>query len=236
MKINSRLILFIFLFCFGVYSVLNNLSEEKYIVSEKENSYETNYSQNEEEYNLEKSSLENKEYSLEKNILENSYNENVKESENTRDEVTVFISGEVKSPGVITIENGKRLYDALEKLGGATNNADLNRVNLAVKLEDEGHYVIPKIGEQIDYNITQNDNKIDIKSVENNNDEAKKININTATIEELDSLPGIGEATANKILSYRDENGGFNSIEDLKNVNGIGDKKYEELKEFIDIK
>ncbi len=227
MKINFRVILFISLFCFGVYGILNNNNEEKYIVSENENSYETNYNQNDE-----------KEYSLEKSNLESDYNKDAKNFENINDEVTVFISGEVKSPGIITIENGKRLYDALEKLGGATANADLNRVNLAVKLEDESHYVIPKIGEEIDYNINQNNNEANIKISKNNKNETenKKININTASIEELDSLPGVGEATANKILSYREENGNFNSIEELKNVNGIGDKKYDDLKEFIDIK
>ena len=69
----------------------------------------------------------------------------------------------------------------------------------------------------------------------NSKSESNKININLATIKELEDLPGVGEATANKIVRYRDENGNFKSIEEIKNVNGIGDKKYEDLKELISI-
>ena len=66
-----------------------------------------------------------------------------------------------------------------------------------------------------------------------NKENSSKININKATIEELDSLPGVGEATANKIVNYRDENGEFKSIEEIKNVNGIGDKKFQDMKDLI---
>jgi competence protein ComEA len=91
-----------------------------------------------------------------------------------------------------------------------------------MKLEDGQHYIIPKIGEETlnEENLTEENS-------------SQKININTATISQLDTLPGIGEATANKIVKYREENKKFNSIEEIKNVNGIGDKKFEEIKDLI---
>lgn len=141
---------------------------------------------------------------------------------------TIYISGEINSPGVVTIGIDKRLSDAVDKLGGLTKDADFNRINLAMKIEDEKHYIIPKIGEELEVN---NEESSVVESVDNK--DSNKININTATIQELDSLPGVGEATANKILNYRQENGKFKSIEEIKNVNGIGEKKYEDLKDTI---
>lgn len=139
--------------------------------------------------------------------------------------ITIHISGEVNNPGIVNIESDKRLSDAVDKLGGVTENADLNNINLAMKIEDAKHYIIPKIGEEIKNNESINN--------ENNNIGSNKVNINNATIEDLDKLPGIGEATANKIINYREENGDFKSIEELKNVNGIGSKKYEQIKDEI---
>ncbi|MCC0631648.1 MULTISPECIES: DUF655 domain-containing protein [unclassified Clostridioides] len=156
--------------------------------------------------------------------------------------ITIYISGAVNRPGIVTIESDKRLYDAVELLGGTTKEADLNGINLSLKLEDEQHYIIPKIGETISVTSSSDSNKLSLKKEPKNESESKnsknlsdksKININTATLEELDALPGIGEATANKILQHREENGQFASIEDIKNVNGIGDKKYENLKDLI---
>lgn len=156
--------------------------------------------------------------------------------------ITIFISGEVEEPGIVTIEPDKRLSDAIDELGGFTSEADLNKINLAMKIEDEKHYIIPKIGEianadtnteAINSNAEVINNDVGIES--NNQDETKKININIAGVQELDTLPGIGEATANKIMNYRDEKGKFNDIEEIKNVNGIGDKKYEEIKDKISV-
>jgi competence protein ComEA len=149
----------------------------------------------------------------------------------SNENITIFISGEVKEPGVVTIAGNKRLSDAIDKLGGFTSEANLNKINLAMKIEDEKHYIIPKIGEDVEN--TPKDTE-ESKSVESKSEDSK-ININTANIQELDALPGVGEATANKIISYRDEKGKFNNIEEIKNVNGIGDKKYEDIKEMINI-
>lgn len=157
------------------------------------------------------------------------------EKENNKNMITIFISGEVKEPGVVTIESDKRLYDAIEQLGGFTNEADLNKINLATKIEDENHYIIPKIGDNAEVNDTFSDINTDISIKNDNQSETQKININTASIQELDTLPGIGEATANKIINYRGQKGEFNAIEEIKNVNGIGDKKYEDIKSIISV-
>lgn len=152
-----------------------------------------------------------------------------KSNQNIVKEVTIFISGEVNNPGVVTINSDKRLADAVNKLGGFTQDADLNKINLAMKIEDEKHYIIPKIGENIE--TSNDDNNLDAKDEEDN-----LVNINEADIKELDSLPGVGEATATKIINHRKENGKFKAIEEIKNVNGIGDKKYENIKDMITIK
>ena len=160
------------------------------------------------------------------------------EKENiTNKEITVYVSGEVNKSGVVTLKEGDRLAVAVEKLGGTTKKADLKNINLAIRVKDEEHYIIPKIGEAKQENLKDVNNTKDIENAEIKNEntakDSSKININTATLEELDKLPGVGEATANKIISHREENGQFKTIEDIKNVNGIGDKKFEKMKELI---
>lgn len=151
--------------------------------------------------------------------------------------ITIFVSGEVNKPGIVTLESGNRLADAVEKLDGPTKDAELNKVNMALKVEDEKHYIIPKIGEDIksDEDIISNEDTNLSKMDKENENKNNKININTATVQELDTLPGIGEATANKIVQYRQENKSFKSLEEVKNVNGIGDKKFDNIKDFISV-
>ncbi|MGX4600884.1 helix-hairpin-helix domain-containing protein [Faecalimicrobium sp. JNUCC 81] len=195
-----------------IYKNSKKLEDNIYVVSESE---------------------ENNKQTISKNNKENNDKiEDIKVAKSNKDVnnkvATIYISGEVNSPGVVTIDSDKRLSDAIDKLGGLTKEADFNRINLAMKIEDEKHYIIPKIGEELEFN---NEESNTMKSFENK--DSNKININTATVQELDSLPGVGEATANKILNYRQENGTFKSIEEIKNVNGIGEKKYEDLKDAI---
>ena len=215
-KINIIVILIssFIIICTIAYKLNLNIQDEVYIVSENEENIEEDNIKIEKDY--------------ETNNIEN--NIEYKNKENTISKnVTIYVSGEVNNPGIVTVENDKRLYDAVEKLGGVTQNADLNRINLAIKLNDEEHYIIPKIGED---NIISQD--ISVNNIDTiKNEQTSKININTATIEELDNLPGVGEATANKILNYREENGIFKSIEEVKNVNGIGEKKYIDIKDKI---
>lgn len=149
-------------------------------------------------------------------------------------EVTVYISGAVKNSGVVTMTSEDRLSDAIKVVGGVVEGADMNMINLAEKLVDGKHYIIPKVGEQIPTDINANQTQSSSNRTNTSSQGSNSlVNINTATIEELDTLPGVGEATANKIINYREENGGFKNIEDIKNVKGIGDKKFEDLKDNI---
>jgi len=159
------------------------------------------------------------------------------------DKITVYISGAIQKPGIVTIESNKRLFDAIKMLGGTSEDADLNRVNMAIKLEDEKHYIVPRIGEVIsveDEEINQVSNSGQTNTSNSNankpdQNKSSKVNINTADVKELDTLPGIGEATANKIIQHREDNGKFKSIGDIKNVNGIGEKKFDNIKDLISV-
>lgn len=206
-------ILSVLTICGIIYNSNLGLGKDVYVVSPKESEKDEN------------------------GIAENNSNDNIDMKSNENKDIKVYISGEVKSPGVISISNNGRLIDAVDKLGGLTSNADLNRVNLALKIEDGNHYIIPKIGEEInvgDTNTNQNMNNNNNSSLEvTNNTSNSKVNINTASEAELDSLPGVGEVTAKKIIDYRNENGKFSSIEDIKNVKGIGDNKFEDIKDSI---
>lgn len=135
--------------------------------------------------------------------------------------IAVYITGEVQKPGVYYIEEGSRVNDLLKECGGITSQADLNDVNLAEKLNDADKIYIPKISAI--YMEDENEVEGNSKSL---------ININTATKEELMTLNGIGESTANSIIEYREENL-FNDIEDVMNVTGIGQAKYNKIKEYI---
>ncbi|HLR34118.1 MAG TPA: helix-hairpin-helix domain-containing protein [Tissierellales bacterium] len=146
------------------------------------------------------------------------------EKEESSNIIMVHISGEVSKPGLVELKNGSRLIDAVNEAGGLKDNADLDKINLAKKLEDEEKIYIPKIGEE---DIDDNNN-----SNSSGNDD--KININTASKEELMTLPGMGEVLTDRIIQYR-ENNQFNSIEDIQNVSGIGPKKFEGIEEFIKV-
>lgn len=152
------------------------------------------------------------------------------ESEKPQD-IVIYITGAVKAPGVYTLEEGKRIKDAIDIAGGYLDDADLLHINLAQKLEDEDKLYIPKVGEVLDENMDS------LSTVSGGtSDKNDKININKASLEELDTLPGIGAVTAQKIIDHRTQNGPFKTIEDIKNVSGIGDKKFEQLKDKIRVK
>lgn len=143
--------------------------------------------------------------------------------------IMVHISGQVYNPGLVELELGHRLIDAVNLAGGLKKDADIDRINLAKKLVDEEKVYIPKIGEEVPEVIeTSVTTTIGGK-------ESGKININTCSKEELVSLPGIGDVIANRIIEYRSTTP-FKTIEDIKNVSGIGDKKFEGIKELIIVK
>lgn len=221
MNKQKKVVLIVFITVFSISTTIINRG-----LKARDNVYVVSKSEKEETKNIKNDEQMDKDKTLEKTANKNDINENKSK------EIRIFVSGEVKNPGVVTIENSKRLIDAIDLLGGFTEEADLNKINLAMTIEDEMHYIIPKIGEEINNNNNnENATQNNIKSQEGNS----KININIANVSDLDKLPGIGEATANKILNYREEKGQFKSIEEIKNVNGIGDKKYEDIKEMITI-
>lgn len=155
----------------------------------------------------------------------------LEEAEEYAGTIMVHISGQVYNPGLVELEDGSRVIDAVNKVGGLKKDADLNEINLAKKLEDEEKIYIPKIGE---YDLMV-DETTSSNSSSNSTTGNDKININTATKEELITLPGIGEVTANKIIEYR-ENNRFETTEDIQNVSGIGPKKFEDIKDLITVK
>ncbi len=161
-----------------------------------------------------------------------------KESDDTEDlcwtegVITVYICGEVKNPGVYDIENGSRIVDILELAGGQNENACLESINLAEMIADGQRIYIPSQEEikSSGYILFMNDH-----SQDQSYPESGMVNINKANNIELESLPGIGPVTAQSIIDYRNKNGLFRTKEELKNVTGIGEKKYEKIERFISI-
>ena len=146
-------------------------------------------------------------------------------------EMKVYISGEISKEGVYEFEDGDRLDDLIKKAGGLTENANAKDLNLAMKLEDEMKIYIPSI-----YEISSDDtaDTIPIITSDSKDSSKDKININKASKEELMTLPNIGDKRADSILEYRESNT-FETIEDIKNVNGIGEKFYQSLKDLITV-
>lgn len=163
------------------------------------------------------------------NVVENVVTEETKQ-------IAVHITGEVKKSGVIYLKEGSRIIDAIEKAGGTTKNADLGKVNLAYVLQDGQKVYIPNKKNNASVYISEDSGQDVIDNGNTNTkteNKRKKININTAKKEELQSISGIGPALAEKIVSYRNTNGKFKKVEDLKNVNGIGESKYRNIKDSI---
>ena len=167
----------------------------------------------------------------------NTKKENINSNEE-EDMMAVHITGEVKKSGVVKIKEGSRIEDIIEAAGGLTENADITNVNLAFVVEDGMKIRIPSVNEEKtdeDY-ITEDSGKGVILSDENTNTSTLVININTASESELEQLPGIGPSISSRIIEYRNKNGKFKSIEDIKNVTGVGDSKFEKIKDLIKVK
>ena len=189
------------------------------------------------------------------NRIEKEIGENEDEEEEM---MAVHITGEVKNPGVVKIKQGSRIQDIIEKAGGLTENADITEVNLAFVVEDGMKIRIPS---NDDENLKKNNSgKTDDEEEKSQIEQAKNeyitqdsgkgvivfdegidtsssiVNINTATQTELEELPGIGPSISSRIVEYRNKNGNFKNIEDIKNVTGIGDSKFKKIKDYIKVK
>lgn len=151
--------------------------------------------------------------------------------------IQIHISGAVCSPGVVSLEENARLADVIEAAGGLKDNCDLSFINLAAFVSDGSKIHIPFKGETPYYMPSEKTApRTDTDNMPGNHDFAKeKININKASVTQLTQLNGIGESTAKKIIAYREMNGDFKKIEDILLVSGIGEAKFNSIKEFISV-
>lgn len=175
-----------------------------------------------------------------KNLKENNIEEG--KTEEQEKEIAIHIIGEVKKTGIIYLKEGARVADAIKAAGGATKNANLDNVNLAYLLEDGEKIYIPHKKEKVEqdaYIITNNGKNALVKKEnniatdKNTKGGNKKVDINSANQTELETLPGIGPSLAQRIIEYREVNGIFKKIEDIQNVKGIGDSKFNKIKDNI---
>lgn len=195
--------------------------------------YKNNQSKNEEVIDIFKEKEE---------TIEEQKTENEEKEKNNVEKVVVDIKGMVNNPGVYEVENSARVNDVITLAGGLKEGADTSLINLAKIVTDEMTIIIysqeeilEKYKEEVcicECPEITNDACIDNSK---KTQEDKIININTATKEELMTISGIGNSKAEQIIKYREENGNFNIIEDIKNVPGIGDSLFEQIKAYITV-
>ena len=142
----------------------------------------------------------------------------------TSEQLTVHAAGAVNAPGVYRLPTGSRVADLLSAAGGATADADLDQLNLAAPLADGERILVPRRGETVTAAAASGASSV-----------SSKVDLNTATAEELDKLPGIGPATAEAIIRHRETRGRFRSVTELLEVRGIGEAKLEQLRPLVKV-
>ena len=146
------------------------------------------------------------------------------ESDEDGEYIYTHITGEIKKPGVYKMKAGTRMDDLVKEAGGLTDEANIDQINLSEKLVDEERIIVPSKSGSSEEGITSA--AIDAKT--------KKININKASLSELMTLPGVGEKTAQKFIDYREQKK-FKKIEDVMNIEGIGENKFKNIKDYISV-
>lgn len=199
-------------------------------------SYYFIFDRKEEWLNNQEQNLEIKEEIKTNDQIENNSNEQQLEK---NENIIVHVSGAVNKEGIVELKNNSRIIDAIDKAGGLKDEADITNINLAYIIEDGMKIHIPSKEEKestiiVESNIYSGTVE-QSNEIKKNNNKKLKININTATKTDLETLPGIGESTALKIIEYRKEKGKFKLIEDIKQVNGIGENKFNKIKELITV-
>ena len=181
----------------------------------------------------------------------NGSNDEEAEISDINEKIYVYITGEVNVPGVVILNKGSRIVDAINTAGGTTVKANISKVNLVYVLEDgmkvnipnsndlknnpDFEYITMSSGDGASDSVSKNDVSSEAGSGSASGRNYGIVNINTATQTELETLPGIGPSLALKIINYRKENGKFSSIDEIKNVSGIGDSKFENMKGYITV-
>lgn len=160
----------------------------------------------------------------------------------TKEPIAVHVIGAVPRPGLYEFAEGARVQDAIDAAGGLLSSANVDSINLAALLEDGQQLDIPyKSGQEPSTQEPgSSEDGLDLpggteEPTDTGGGENDLVNINTASLEELDSLPGIGPSIAQRIIDYRDENGPFGTIEDILNVSGIGPSTFDQIKDLITV-
>lgn len=161
-------------------------------------------------------------------VEENMEEEKSENAELKDKSIVVEIKGEVKKPDVYSMSEDSIIKDLIESAGGVTEEADLSDINRAKKLQNHELIYIKNKNEQNAIAAFEGTAQI-------NADQSSKVNINTATAQELKTLKGIGDAKAENIIQYREKNGGFKEISDITNVDGIGESMFEKIKDKIEV-
>ena len=167
--------------------------------------------------------------------------EEINKEEIKEEKVTVDVKGAVLNPGIYTLDNNKRVFDAITIAGGLLDNSDTENINMSLKLTDEMVIIVPfkeekqnSVGDKEHLNNSNNiENDANVSNSKNTNNE--KVSINKASKEDLMTLKGIGETKALAIINYRKEHGNFKSISELQNVKGIGKSIFEKIKDNIEL-
>lgn len=203
----DKLIILIFLIVFVIFGFKQKRQEDNINNSHLyESAYET---------------IEETEEEIQENISSQTMLETIIE------EYYVDVSGCVIKPGVYSLNSNSRVVDAIELAGGVCEKADLSQINLSMKIYDEMKIHIYEEGEVATSNVNQ-------AELSDQTQQNQIVNINTASLEQLMTLPGIGETRANEIINYRLQKS-FDSIEDIKEISGIGDKSFEKIKNYITV-
>lgn len=155
----------------------------------------------------------------------NNNENNESETQEVKNKIVVEIKGEVVKPDVYLLDEGSIIKDLIDIADGLTDEADISNINRAKELSNHELIII--------YNINDEERENTNYALENDTESNNIININTATESELQNIPGVGEVKAKSIIIYREKNGGFKKIEEIKSVDGIGEKTFEKIKEFI---
>ena len=157
------------------------------------------------------------------------------DSAEAQTELKVYVSGAVRNPGVYTLRQDDRLQDAVEAAGGFTSEATPESVNLAMRVRDEEHYHIPRVGETPPPSGSLA--TLDARGTASTATSAASglIDLNVASVDQLDTLPGIGQALATAIVTFREEHGPFESIEEITNVSRIGPATFEKIRDLVTV-